>query len=235
MTSDDECGSCGRPNPPAGCAINCGARMDDELAAREAYENSQARHPSRGGPLPARAERHARHLAEETNMPIEQARAALEAEGFTVDVTAAGFVWCLTHDAPGDHLKCSNQCQLHLTNASFCMSCRRPIDLPHRQTCALVLHVPAEGDVTASELLSAAETHVHPGRVLVVAPGGPVRPVDPYNAGAVKPIETGAEDDVCGLTEGAWRCTKGFGHVGKGDDIHYDHIRRETWRVTRSI
>jgi hypothetical protein len=32
---DDTCGSCGRPNPPDGCAINCGDRMDDALAHRD--------------------------------------------------------------------------------------------------------------------------------------------------------------------------------------------------------
>jgi len=26
---ENGCGSCGRANPPTGCAINCGARMDD--------------------------------------------------------------------------------------------------------------------------------------------------------------------------------------------------------------
>lgn len=28
---ENGCGSCGRANPPIGCAINCGARMDDAL------------------------------------------------------------------------------------------------------------------------------------------------------------------------------------------------------------
>lgn len=159
----------------------------------------------------SRAERHARHLAEHTNQPIADARAALGLVGLTTEELSAG---------------------------PTCAGCGRPFDGPHAPGCPLVMHTPLVGDVECD----------HPA-----APGGPpcgrLMPcaihqslAQALDSAPERAREAAAEvarpsgGELCGEQFGDRLafCTKAVTHLDKGDDAHYDHLAKRTWRVARS-